>query len=148
LNRAIATTLADQLVDEDAFVGIRVLATFAATPFLRGARLIIDQYREPGNFAKLPLHRIEQIPVTDFDAGRQAGLPLILLRLVRDDDDPPGALGGHLPGDQGHGEFAVVALTAGHGHRVIEQDLVGDVHAGRGGGANGQQARVHVGSVA
>ncbi len=39
------------------------------------------------------------------------------------------ALGRDLPGDQVDGEPALVRLAAGHGDRVVEEDLVGDVDA-------------------
>jgi hypothetical protein len=39
-------------------------------------------------------------------------------------------------------------LAAGHGHRVVVEQLVGDVHARRDALANGQDAAVEVGAVA
>ena len=50
--------------------------------------------------------------------------------------------------DLRHGEAAVVRLAAGHRDRVVEQDLVGDVGAGRDRGADRQVAGVVVGAVA
>ncbi len=47
-----------------------------------------------------------------------------------------------------HGEAALVALAAGHRDGVVEQDLVGDVDAGRGRGADRQIAGMVVGAVA
>ena len=41
------------------------------------------------------------------------------------------ALGGELAGDLGDGEAALGRLAAGHGHGVVEQQLVGDVAARR-----------------
>ena len=51
-------------------------------------------------------------------------------------------------GDPRHVEAAVHRLAAGHRHGVVEEDLVGDVDAGRRGGADGEAARVVVGAVA
>ena len=72
----------------------------------------------------------------------------IFPRLVGDDDDALGALGRDLAGDLRHGEAAVVALAAGHGDRVVEQDLVGDVDARRDRGADRHVAGMVVGAVA
>ena len=50
--------------------------------------------------------------------------------------------------DLRHGEAAVVRLAAGHRDRVVVEDLVGDVDAGRDRGADRQIAGVVVGAVA
>ena len=50
--------------------------------------------------------------------------------------------------DLRHGEPAVVRLPAGHRDRVVEQDLVGHVHAGGDRGADREIAGVIVGAVA
>ena len=78
--------------------------------------------------------------------GRVAG---IFVRLVGDDDDaawrprpPPGAA---ICGDR---QAAVERLAAGHRDRVVVEDLVGDVDAGRDRGADGEAAGVVVGAVA
>ena len=62
--------------------------------------------------------------------------------------DARDALGGDLAGDLRHREPAVIALTAGHGDRVVEQDLVGHVDAGGDGAADRHVAGVIVGAVA
>ena len=54
---------------------------------------------------------------------------LRFLGFVGDDDDAGGAFGGDLAGDLRDGEGAVDGLAAGHGNRVVEEDLVGDVDA-------------------
>ena len=58
------------------------------------------------------------------------------------------ALGGDLARDLRHGEMAVDRLAAGHRHRVVVEDLVGDVDARRGRGADRQQAAMLIGAVA
>ena len=45
-------------------------------------------------------------------------------------------------------EVALVRLAAGHGDGVVVEDLVGDVDAGRGRGADGEIAGMVVGAVA
>ena len=73
------------------------------------------------------------------------------LRLVGDDHLALHALGHHAVRDLQH-RMALGALAdllpAGHGHRVVVEDLVGDVHPGRDGLADRQQAAVEIGAVA
>ncbi len=83
--------------------------------------------------------------MVDGDVARNVA---VFLRLVRHDGDGVGALGGDLRRHVEHREAAVVGLAAGHRDGVVEQDLVGDVDAGRGGSADRQRARVVVGAVA
>ncbi|MNL01996.1 hypothetical protein D3C87_1224840 [compost metagenome] len=86
--------------------------------------------------------------MVDVQPFRQLDRAVVLLGLVRDDDDLLRALGGHLPGDVAHRELAVHGLAAGHRHGVVVEDLVGDVDPRRDRRADGQQPRVEVGAVA
>ena len=79
--------------------------------------------------------------------GGQSVFVRVLPRLVGDDDDLLRAFGRDLTRDDRHREAAVVALPAGHRDSVVEQDLVGDVHAGGGRRADRQIAGVIVGAV-
>jgi len=115
--------------------------------------------------AQFALHAVELIAVVHGHAGGE--LPRIarravrvhrgmvallgtavLLRLVGDDDDPAHAFGVHLLRDRRHGQLAVGRLAAGHCHRIVEQDLVGDRHVGGHRGADRERAGVEVGAVA
>ena len=60
----------------------------------------------------------------------------VFVRLVGDDHDALRAFGGDLAGNLRHREPAVIGLAAGHRHRVVEQDLVGDVGIRRDRGAD------------
>ena len=51
LHAAIAAALADQLVDDDALVGIGKGAALAAAALLGGAGLVVDQHRDAGDLA-------------------------------------------------------------------------------------------------
>ncbi len=82
------------------------------------------------------------------DAGGQHAAVAILLWLVRHHHDLAGAFGQHLVGDLRHGQHAVHGLAPGHGDRIVEQDLVGDIGLGGDGRPHGQQAGVEVGAVA
>jgi hypothetical protein len=82
------------------------------------------------------------------EALRPIDVPRVFPRLVGDNADHLGALGRHLPGDLRHREPAFVALASGHRDRVVVEDLVGDVDAGRGRGADRHVAGVVVGAVA
>ena len=127
---AIAAAFADEFVDDDALVGIGIFAALAAAALLGGAGLIVDQHRRAGNCAELLLDRDEIVARAQRHAGRPIGPRGIFADVVGDDDDLPGAVGGDLPRDLRHVEAAFVALAAGHRHRVVEQDFVGDVDLG------------------
>lgn len=73
---------------------------------------------------------------------------VVLLGLVGDDDDARGAFRMHLRGNLRHRQRAVHRLAAGHGHRIVVEQLVGDVDLGRDRRADRQQARVVVRAVA
>ncbi len=68
--------------------------------------------------------------------------------LVAHDHHGLHALGRELLRDAGHREVSLDGLTAGHRDRVVEQDLVGHVHARGDGRADREHARVRVGAVA
>ncbi|OPZ02233.1 MAG: hypothetical protein BWZ09_02581 [Alphaproteobacteria bacterium ADurb.BinA305] len=79
---------------------------------------------------------------------RQVGRAVGARRAVVDHHHRAHALGEQLAGDDRHRQRAVVRLAAGHRHRVVVEHLVGDVHLRRHRGADGEDARVHVGAVA
>ncbi len=120
----------------------------AAAALLGGAGLVVDQDGDAGDFRELLLHGHEPVAVMDGEALGPVLVLGVFPGLVGDDDDALDALGRHLARDHRDGERAVVVLAAGHGDRVIEQDLVGDVDAGRDRGADRQDAGVVIGAVA
>src|SRR6185503_11234467 len=148
LHTAVAAALADELVDDDALVGIGELAALAAAALLGRAGLVVDQYREAGHVGEAGLHRHQVVAMVDRDAGRKARIARIFPRLVGDDDDLLGTFRRHLARDDRNRQPTVIALAAGHRDRVVEQDLVGDVDAGGGRGADRQIAGVIIGAVA
>ena len=81
-------------------------------------------------------------------AGREILHLGVLLGFIGDHGDLDHALGLELAGDLRHGQMAFDRLAAGHRHRVVEQQLVGDVDTAGGGGAHGQDAGMEVGAVA
>src|SRR5204863_7767552 len=129
-------------------VGIRKTAAFAAPAFFRGAGLVVDERSDARNSGKLALHRHELIAVVYSQPARPIFVLRIFPRLVRDDDNALDAFGRDLARDLGNGEAAVVGLTPRHRHGIIEQNLVGDVHAGGDGGADRQISGMIVGAVA
>src|SRR5690606_14824515 len=148
LDAAVAAALADELVDDDALVGIRELALLAPAPLLGRAGLVVDQRGDAGDAGKLALYRLELVAVVEGDARRPRDGCRIFVRLVRDEGDALDAFGPHLPRDHVHREVALVVLAARHGDGIVEQDLVGDVGLRRDGPAQGEDARVVVGAVA
>ena len=135
-------------VDEDALVGVGILAALAPPPLLRGAGLIVDQHGDAVDRRQLLLDRDEFVARADDDAFRPARRRRIFADVVGDDDDALGAVGDDLRGDLRRVEPALVALAAGHRHRVVEQDLVGDVDLGVDRPAQGERAGMIVGAVA
>src|SRR4051812_32006784 len=127
--RAIAAAFADAFIDEDALRRIRIEPALAAPALFRRAGLVVDQYREALDVAQFLLHGVEFAAVMDGGAGWEivAG---IFFRLVGDDCEPLGAFGRDLMRYLRNGQAALGGLAAGHGDRVIVEDLVGDVDAG------------------
>ena len=68
----------------------------------------------------------------DLDARGEAGILRVFVRLVANDDDAFGAFRFDLARDLRNAEPALDRLPARHRHRVVVEDLIGDVHA-RGG---------------
>src|SRR5882762_7330105 len=63
LVRAVAATLADGVVDEDALGRVGEGAALAAAALLGGASLVVDQDREAGDVAQFALHLVELVAV-------------------------------------------------------------------------------------
>src|SRR6266581_7985007 len=148
LHAAVAATLAHQLVDDHALVGIRIEPALAAPTFLRRAGLIVDQHARALDGGELGLHAHQLVAMVHGHAARPSDVGGIFPRLVGDDDQPLDAGGCDLAGDLRHAQPAFVGLAAGHRHRVVEQDLVGDVDARDDRRAQRQIARMIVGAVA
>jgi len=110
------------------------------------AGLVINQDREAGSFAQQPLHGIELVAVTHVHAGGQSGI--FFISLVGDDHHAPRALRHDLIRDLRHSELALDRLSAGHGDRVVVENLVGDIDAGRCRGADRHETAVGVGAIA
>src|SRR5690606_28599158 len=147
LHAAIAAALADRFVDEDPLLGIGKGAALAAPALLGRAGLVVYEHRHAGVFAQLALHVVERAAVMHGDRrGEIAGR--VLLGLVGDDDDLLDPFRGDLARDHLGRERTVVRLAAGHGDRVVEEDLVGDGRLRRHGEADGERTRMEVGAVA
>ena len=86
--------------------------------------------------------------MVDGGAGRKASLLAVLVRFIGHHRNALDAFVAHLLGDLRHGELPVHGLAAGHGHCIVEQDLVSDIDARRHGGSDGQEPGVVVGAVA
>ena len=76
LHAAIAAAFADQLVDDDALVGIGKGAALAAAALLGGAGLVVDQHRDAGDRRQARVcTAIELVAVMDGDAARPVASP-------------------------------------------------------------------------
>src|SRR5690606_4677935 len=145
---AVATTLAHQGVDEHAPGRIGHPAALAPAALLGGADLVIDQHAHALDLAQPALHRVELAAVLELGAGGEDRAVAPLADILGDPDDRVHALAAHLVGDLRHAQHAVDRLPAGHRHRVVVEDLVGDVDPGRDRLADRQRAGVEVGAVA
>ena len=145
---AVAAVLAHSLVDEGVARRRRHLAAAAPAALLGGAGLVEDQHGDARHLAQLALGAVERVASAHRHAGREGIARRITVRLLRGDDDARDALGLEDAGDARHGQGALDRLPAGHRHRVVEQQAVGDVDAGRDRGADGEQAGMGEGAVA
>ena len=68
----------------------------------------------------------------EFDAA-------VALRIGGGDDHPADPFDRQEPGQFGDGQPTLGLLAARHGHRVVVQELVGDVDPGGHGGPHGQR---------
>ena len=149
LHAAVAAALADQLVDDHALVGIGERAALAAAALLRRAGLVVDQHRARRGFrrARAARRRARRGDGCSMPSGHSvpagyfSGSSVTMTTRLA----PSAATCAR---DLRHREAAVVRLAAGHGDRVVEQDLVGDVGAGGDRGADRHVAGMVVGAVA
>src|SRR5690606_18829222 len=144
---AVAATLAHGGVDEHALGRVLELAALAPPAFLGGTGLVVDDHRDALELAQLALHGIQLAAVMETGVGRETGAAGVFIRLVTDDGDALDALIGHLPAELIDTQFAVDGLATGHGHRIVVENLVGDVHARRDRRPNRQAAGVEIGAI-
>ncbi len=149
LRAAVAAALADAGVDHHPLRALRRLAPLATAPELGGAGLVVDDGRHAGCALKAPLHLEQFLAGMDPGVARPFGTDRIFSGLVRHHRDLDHPLGLEQAGDAGHGERADLhLLAAGHGDRVVVEDLEGDVGARSDRGAHGQGTGVEEGAVA
>ena len=148
LHAAIAAAFAHGLVNERAQRALRVLAFLASAALLGRAGLVINDDRHAGVVAQLALYGVQILAVVNGHQLRQAAARGVALNFFAHQRNARHAFGGHLLRQHGHGEGAVDRLTAGHGHRVVVENLVGDVHLRAHRRAQRQRTRVEIGAVA
>ena len=144
---AVAATLADRRVDEGALGRVFHLAALAPATLLGGAGLVVDDHRDALELTQLTLHGIQFTAVVEAGDRREGIAARVLVRLVADQGDALDALVEDLPAELVDAQLAVDRLATGHGHGIVVENLVGDVHTGRDGGAHRQAAGVEVGAV-
>ena len=120
-----------------------------ALPALLGrALLVVDEHGHAGRVPQQDLGLVEPVPAPQLGALGQRGAVGVALRVVAAHDDAAHALGGHRLGELGHADHAGHVLAAGHGHRAVVEDLVGDVDARGHRGPHRQAGRVEERPVA
>src|SRR5207342_1667802 len=125
---AVAAAFADGLVDHRALWRIDHLAALAAAALFRSAGLVVNDDGDAGQFAQALGHGIEFVAMQEFHAVREDLRLRPFFDVVGEYDDRLHAFAAHLVRDIGHGQRAVDRLAAGHRHRIVVENLVGDVH--------------------
>ena len=147
LHAAVAAAFAHPLVDDDSLGRLDHDAALAVTPLLRRALLIVDQHGGACHLGQHLLRLDDALAVPHLDPVGELDA-LVLVAVVGGDDDLGHALGQQPLGQLGDGHGAGRILAAGHGHRAVVEDLVGDVGLGRISGADAQRTGVGEGAVA
>src|SRR5680860_832004 len=120
------------MVDKRPLGGIRIQVTLAPATLLCSTGLVVNQNGTAGNVTQCPLYSIQLGPVMKgYVIWKQLLVAIVLFGLITKHHNPAHALSGNLLRDHRYGDLAIHGLAAGHGHRVVEQDLVGNVDAGR-----------------
>ncbi len=145
---AVAATFANQRIDDHAPRRIDHQPAFAAAALFGGAGLVVDDDGDASLFAQLALNGIEIVAVAHRRPAGQADGVVVLLRFVGDHHDAAHAFCLELAADLRYGQASLHRLPARHRHGVVEQNLVGGIHPGGDGLANGEQPRVVIGAVA
>ena len=151
LHAAVAAALADQRVDHHPRGRVDHGAALAAAALFGGTGLVINDDGGAFDLAQRALHRVEHVAVLHRYAVGQALHALVFFGFVGDHHDALRALSPHALRDLHHAvSFCALTnrLPARHGHRVVVQNFVGDVHASRDRLAHRQDAAVEIGAVA
>ncbi len=144
---------ADFFADQVALRDIGILAPLAQAFALGGTGLFVDDHRHAGMGADIALHGIELVAMMKCgDRGIVRALPMAR-QILGHQRNALHAFGMDLAGDIRRGDAAVETLpldrlTTGHRDRAVDQDLVGDVAAGRDIGADREQPGMKIRAVA
>ena len=145
---AVAATFANTCVNNGPGRRLFQGSALAAAAFFGRANLIVDDDADAGRTTQLALYRVQPRAGMKRRSRRDIGVSAIAARIVADDGDARNTLGPHLGCDPRHGKRPVDGLSAGHGHGVVIEDLVGHAVAGSDGLADGEGAGVVIGAVA
>jgi hypothetical protein len=122
---AVPTPLAHPLVDEDAGQRVDHLAALAQPPLLRRAVLVVDQHGDAVDAREQRLGLQQPVAMPDLRVARDRH-PRVLGGIVAGDDDALDPFRLETPAERGDRQGPRV-LAAGHRHRAVVEDLVGDV---------------------
>ena len=125
-DRAVAAALADEVVDVGEFWRIGQPAALAPPPLFGGAFLRVDQHGDTRNVAQLALDGVE-IARADGRSRRRESRACRTYRHRRTPARCADAVGADLLRDAMDADRPVDRLATGHGDRIVEEDLVGDV---------------------
>ena len=147
LHPAIAAAFANELVDEDALVGIGIGTTLAPPTLFRSTGLIIEKHRDARHLAQFALDIVQFVAVVDRHPRWPCNRAGISVGIVGNECDALDTFGANLPRNRINRQPALMRLPAGHRNGVVIEDLVGYVRVRRESEADRQSARVIICAV-
>ena len=151
LHAAVAAAFADQFVNHHARGRVHQGAAFAAAALFGGAGLVVNNDGGAFDFAHHALHRVQAVAVLYSYTFGQAFDTIVFFGFVGHHHNALRTFGAHALRDLDHavalGAFADL-LAAGHGHRIVVQNFVGDIYTRRNRLAHRQQAAMEVRAIA
>ena len=151
MHAAVAAAFADQLVNHHTRGWVHHGAALAAAALFGGAGLVVNDDGGAFNLSHHALHRIQAVAVLHRHAFGQALHTIVFLGFVGHHHNALRTFGPHALCDLDHAVSLGALphlLAAGHGHGVVVQNFVGDVHARRNRLAHRQQTAMEVRAIA
>ncbi len=145
----IAAAFAHQRIDHHPLGRIDQFAALATATLFGRAGLVEDQDRHAFDGTQMLLHCVQFATIVKRDLRRkQVASPRPLADVVADHRNLMNAFGAQLMCNVGHGERAVHRLPAGHRHRIVVENLVGDVDASGDRLPDRQRAAMEIRAIA
>ena len=145
-NPTVSTAFADFGVNHHPHLGIHQFAFFTPPALLGSTGLLVDQDRGTRYIPQLSFNGEQVIPVINRQPGNAFDMG-VTTRVIRNQRDPVYTLTSQLHDHLLNGECTVHRLATRHGYRIVVENLVGNVDAGRNCLADRQQPGMKVGTI-